>query len=78
MQVRLPTLPPLRRNGKCPFYCAANVWDPRTDTLTERPCRCVLLSPEEWRLRRGNLEWFCRENPRGCPVYRHLMSLLST
>ncbi|HDI74945.1 MAG: metal-binding protein [Thermoprotei archaeon] len=34
--------------------------------------RCVLVSPEEWRRRKGKLEQYCFNGGKGCPV---LMSM---
>ena len=30
--------------------------------------RCVLLSPEDWRVRKSRLEQYCFNGGRGCPV----------
>ncbi|WP_193322927.1 metal-binding protein [Pyrobaculum calidifontis] len=37
--------------------------------------RCVLMPPEEWKTRRGQLEKFCTNGGNGCPVLARVLSL---
>ena len=36
--------------------------------------RCVLMPPEEWRMRKSQLEKYCNNGGSGCPVYAQDLS----
>ncbi|MFN7105107.1 MAG: metal-binding protein [Pyrobaculum sp.] len=36
--------------------------------------RCVLIPPEEWKIRKSQLEKYCHNNGSGCPIYAHYLT----
>jgi hypothetical protein len=36
--------------------------------------RCVLMPPEEWRMRRQQLEKHCNNGGSGCPIYAQYLA----